>query len=49
MKSKSRVSQENELLDKIIAYNLTVIIHEMYENGIEPDFIAGIPERIVPL
>jgi len=29
----------NELLAKIIAYNLTFVIHEMYENGIEPSFI----------
>ncbi|MPM85283.1 hypothetical protein SDC9_132361 [bioreactor metagenome] len=32
------LSQENELLAKIIAYNLTVVIHEMYENGINPEF-----------
>jgi len=29
----------NELLAKIIAYNMTVVIHEMYENGISPDFL----------
>jgi len=38
LKSKNRVAQENELLAKIIAYNLTVVIHEIYENGIEPRF-----------
>jgi transposase len=38
LKSKNKVAQENELLAKIIAYNLTVIIHEMYENGISPEF-----------
>ena len=27
------------MLAKIIAYNLTVVIHEMYENGISPDFL----------
>jgi hypothetical protein len=26
----------NELLAKIIAHNLTEVIHEMYETGIEP-------------
>ena len=31
-------TQVNELLAKIIAYNLTVVIHEMYENGISPSF-----------
>lgn len=39
LKSKNRVAQENELLAKIIAYNLTVVIHEMYENGIKPEFL----------
>src|SRR5208283_3837345 len=31
LKSKNQVAQVNELLAKIIAYNLTVVIHEMYE------------------
>jgi hypothetical protein len=39
LKSKNRIAQENELLAKIIAYNLTVVIHEMYENGIDPEFL----------
>lgn len=39
LKSKNRIAQENELLCKIIAYNLTVVIHEMYENGINPEFL----------
>src|SRR5208337_3440923 len=39
LKSKNHVAQVNELLCKIIAYNLTVVIHEMYENGISPDFL----------
>jgi transposase len=39
LKSKNIVAQENELLCKIIAYNLTVVIHEMYENGINPEFL----------
>lgn len=41
LKSKNRIAQENELLAKIVAYNLTVVIHEMYENGIEPEFLSG--------
>lgn len=41
LKSKNQVAQVNELLCKIIAYNLTVVIHEMYENGIEPEFLNG--------
>ena len=39
LKSKNSVAQVNELLAKIIAYNLTVVIHEMYENGINPEFL----------
>ncbi len=40
LKSKNPTAQVNELLAKIIAYNLTVVIHEMYENGIEPRFLS---------
>ncbi|MFY9749645.1 MAG: transposase [Methanoregula sp.] len=39
LKSKNQIAQINELLAKIIAYNLTVVIHEMFENGIEPSFL----------
>lgn len=39
LKSKNPVAQVNELLAKIIAYNLTVVIHEMYGNGINPEFL----------
>ncbi len=39
LKSKNWVARVNELLCKIIAYNLTVVIHEMYENGVEPEFL----------
>jgi len=39
LKSKNFVAQVNELLCKIIAYNLTVIIHEMHEHGVQPDFL----------
>lgn len=31
VKSKNRIAQENELLCKIIAYNITVLIHEMIQ------------------
>jgi transposase len=34
LKSKNFVSQTNELLCKIIAYNVVVLIHEMHELGI---------------
>ena len=45
LKSKNIIAQENELLAKIIAYNLTVVIHEMYENGINPEFLLKIKEE----
>jgi hypothetical protein len=47
LKSKNPVAQVNELLAKIIAYNLTVVIHEMYENGINPEFLIGKLEKTV--
>lgn len=39
LRSKNRVAQENELLAKVLAYNLVVLIHEMFENGISPDWL----------
>ncbi len=39
LKSKNQVAQVNKLLAKITAYNLTIVIHEMFENGISPDFL----------
>lgn len=38
LKSKTYTSQKNELLCKVIAHNIVVLIHEMYELGIEPNF-----------
>ena len=38
IKSRNRVAHENEMLCKIIAYNITVLIHAMFELGITPDF-----------
>ncbi len=40
LKSKNPKAQENELLCKLIAYNVTVLIQEMFELGIKPDFTA---------
>jgi transposase len=40
IRSKNRVAQVNEVLCKLIAYNLTVLVHEMFENGIAPSFVA---------
>lgn len=38
LKSKNDTAQKNELLCKIIAYNITVLIQEMYELGIKINF-----------
>lgn len=38
VKSKNFVSQTNEVLCKLIAYNITVLISAMYELKIEPLF-----------
>jgi transposase len=38
LKSKKFIAQKNELLCKLIAHNIVVLIHEMYELGIEPNF-----------
>jgi hypothetical protein len=35
------VAQTNELLAKVLVYNLTVLFHEMYEHGIAPGFVSG--------
>ena len=42
LRSKSHSAQVNELLCKLIAYNITVVIHEMYELGIKPDFATNV-------
>ncbi|MFA4936477.1 MAG: transposase, partial [Candidatus Methanoperedens sp.] len=42
LKSKNFVAQKNELLCKLIAHNIIVLIHEMYELGIKPDFCIKI-------
>lgn len=38
LKSKNWVAQQNELLCKLIAHNIVVLIHEMHELGISPNF-----------
>jgi transposase len=38
IRSRRPVAQVNEVLCKLIAYNLTVVVHEMFENGIAPCF-----------
>lgn len=38
LKSKNLIAQQNELLCKFIAHNIVVLIHEMEELRIQPDF-----------
>lgn len=40
LRSRNRTAQVNELLAKVLAYNITVLIHEIFEHGIIPDFLA---------
>ena len=39
LRSKNEIAQVNELLAKVLAYNLTVLIHEIFEHGVIPDFL----------
>ncbi len=48
VRSRTPVAQVNEILCKLIAYNLTVVVHEMFENGIAPQFGAK-PDAGEPL
>ncbi len=41
IKSKTKMAQTNELLCKLIAYNLTVLISEMYGLGISVDLFCS--------
>jgi hypothetical protein len=38
VRSKTDVSMKNEALAKILCHNLVVLIHEMYEMGIDATF-----------
>ena len=38
VRSKTPVAMENGVLAKIVAHNVVVLVHEMYELGIDPDF-----------
>ncbi len=40
LKNKNYISQANEVLCKLIAYNITVLISAMYELKIEPKLLA---------
>ena len=38
VRSKTDVAMVNEVLCKVLAHNLVVLIHEVYELGVEPAF-----------
>jgi len=38
LRSKGDIAMTNEALCKILCHNLVVLIHEMYELGIDPTF-----------
>ena len=45
--SKNPLARMNELLAKLLAYNLTVLVHEIHEHGIDPASI-GLPPPSKP-
>lgn len=47
IRSKNEIAQTNELLCKILCHNLVVLVHEMYELGIDPTFFPGSAEETV--
>ena len=43
VRSKKFTAQVNEVLCKVLAYNLACIVHAMHELGIEPSFLGKVP------
>ncbi len=39
LRSKSWLAMENETLAKVVCYNITCVIQEMYNLGIDPEFV----------
>jgi transposase len=48
VRSKGDAAMKNEVLCKILCYNITCIIHAWYELGIEPVFTAVQPQETEP-
>ncbi len=42
VRSKTEVAQLNEVLLKVLCHNICVVIQEMFELGIEPEFFRGL-------
>ena len=50
IKSRNRTAQENEMLCKIISYNLTIVINSMFKLGITPAFFTAVDvKELVPV
>ncbi len=41
VRSKNKTAQVNEVLLKVLCHNICVLIQEMFELGIEPNFLVG--------
>jgi hypothetical protein len=41
VRSKTEVAQVNEVLLKVLCHNICVVIQEMFELGIKPDFFSA--------
>lgn len=39
LRSKTWLAMENEILAKVVCFNLTCVIQAMYELGIDPNFV----------
>ena len=42
MRSKQFTAQVNEILCKVLCYNLACLVHAMAELGIEPSFLGRV-------
>jgi transposase len=42
IRSRTPVAQVNEVLAKLVCYNLSVLVHEMFEHGIAPRFVGTV-------
>jgi transposase len=48
VRSKTEVAQVNEVLLKVLCHNICVVIQEVFELGIEPDFLVSKSKSITP-
>jgi transposase len=44
VRSKSETAMKNEVLGKLLAYNITLLVHAIYELRLEPSFGEGVSE-----